>query len=119
MSLGTLLPKHPKRPRRAILDIIRWGFGRRLRFLVHGNSMLPTLKSGISVLVSTTQHPKAEDIVVVMHPQKIDLVLIKRCVQKTEQGLWLEGDNPEKSTDSRQLGWFPKRDCIGVVTSII
>jgi nickel-type superoxide dismutase maturation protease len=80
--------------------------------------MLPTLKDGLSVFVSEKMVPEVGDIIVVKHPKKEDLVLIKRCIKKTDKGMWIEGDNPENSTDSRQLGWFSEKGCIGVVTSI-
>ena len=43
------------------------------------------------------------------------LRLIKRLKSVEETGLWLLGDNPTESTDSRQLGAVPTNLLIGEV----
>ena len=81
--------------------------------------MYPTLREGLSVLYKPTSDIKINEIVLLYHPQVTELVLIKRCVKKEEQFFWVEGDNPEESTDSRHFGWIPKDKYIGTVTSIL
>ena len=105
--------------RRSLLDIARWVCGRRIRFLVTGDSMHPTLKHDHSVLVDTTSSPSVGNIVVLYHPQNAKMVLIKRCMNITEKDLWVEGDNPEHSTDSRHFGWVSRNSYIGRVSSFL
>ena len=45
--------------------------------------------------------------------------MIKRLRWSDANGFWLEGDNPDKSTDSRQLGWIDPDNLIGVVVGVI
>ena len=118
MYLGTQPNNRPKSLRRSLLDIIRWGCGRRSRFLVRGQSMLPTLLEGHSVLYSPHTRPKENLIILFRHPNQ-DLILIKRCIKVEEDRFWVEGDNPQKSTDSRHFGWVPQNCFIGSVTSLL
>ena len=119
MYPGIQLSNRPKRPRRSLLDIIRWGCGRRSRFLVQGNSMNPTLFNGVSVLYYSKTVIHVEDIILFHHPHKSALVLIKRCIKREENQFWAEGDNPRESNDSRHFGWVPQNCYIGTVTSIL
>ena len=119
MYPGTQPSNRPKRMRRALLDIIRWGCGRRSRFLVQGNSMYPTLFDGLSVLYHNKATIHVGDIILFHHPQKEDLVLIKRCTNVKDDLFWAEGDNPKESTDSRSFGWVPHTCYIGTVTSVL
>jgi nickel-type superoxide dismutase maturation protease len=52
---------------------------------------------------------------VACHPQRSELRLIKRLSRWDSTGLWLLGDNPTESTDSRQLGAVPTNLLIGEV----
>ena len=54
-------------------------------------------------------------MVVTWHPQRSELRLIKRLSRLDSIGLWLLGDNPTESTDSRQLGAVPTNLLIGEV----
>ena len=54
-------------------------------------------------------------MVVTWHPQRSKLRLIKRLKSVEGTGLWLLGDNPGESTDSRQLGAVPTSLLIGEV----
>lgn len=119
MFPGTQPSNRRKRPRRSLLDIIRWGIGRRSRFLVKGNSMHPTLFDGVSVLYHQTSKIRAGEIILFYHPNKEGLILIKRCIRQEEDRFWSEGDNPTNSTDSRHFGWIPHHCYIGTVTSIL
>ena len=80
--------------------------------------MQPTLEPGDRVLVkhlgrNTELRPGS--VVVTWHPQRSKLRLIKRLNSVEETGLWLLGDNPGESTDSRQLGAVPISLLIGEV----
>ena len=80
--------------------------------------MQPTLEPGDRVLVRRLGRkpaPSLETVVVTWHPQRNKLRLIKRLKSVEETGLWLLGDNPAESTDSRQLGAVPANLLIGEV----
>ena len=80
--------------------------------------MQPTLEPGDRVLVRRLGRkpaPSLESVVVTWHPQRNKLRLIKRLKSVEETGLWLLGDNPAESTDSRQLGAVPANLLIGEV----
>ena len=83
--------------------------------------MQPTLEPGDRVLVrrlgrkGQKPSPSLESVVVTWHPQRSKLRLIKRLKSVEGTGLWLLGDNPAESTDSRQLGAVPTNLLIGEV----
>ena len=82
--------------------------------------MQPTLEPGDRVLVRRLGQeptPSLGSVVVTWHPQRNKLRLIKRLKSVEETGLWLLGDNPAESTDSRQLGAVPTKLLIGEVVS--
>ena len=80
--------------------------------------MQPSLEPGDRVLVRQLGQkaaPSLGSVVVAWHPQRSDLRLIKRLSRVDSTGLWLLGDNPAESTDSRQLGAVPTNLLIGEV----
>ena len=80
--------------------------------------MQPTLEPGDRVLVRRldgTLTPRLGSVLVTWHPQRSRLRLIKRLNRFDTTGLWLLGDNPLESTDSRQLGPIPASLLIGEV----
>ena len=81
----------PKRPRVYLRRIV-------------GDSMLPTLRHGQLVLFATWLKPKAGDIVMVRHGGREK---IKRIADMDDSSVYLLGDNPAASTDSRQFGRLP------------
>ncbi len=69
--------------------------------------MQPTLQPGDRVLVrrlGSNHTLGVGSVLVTWHPQRSNLRLIKRLNRVDSTGLWLLGDNPAESTDSRQLG---------------
>jgi nickel-type superoxide dismutase maturation protease len=90
---------------------VRFAFG---RLLVHGPSMAPTLRHGDQLLVRRTQAAAPGTIVVVALPDGV--LAVKRLVRRDESGsVWVEGDNPFGSTDSRTLGALPS----GAVSAVV
>ena len=80
--------------------------------------MQPSLEPGDRVLVRRLGRkpaPSLGSVVVTWHPQRSKLRLIKRLSRLESTGLWLLGDNPAESTDSRQLGAVPANLLIGEV----
>lgn len=88
-------------------------------YRVTGNSMLPNLKDGDKVLVKPCESYQIGDIVVAQHPFKQSVVLIKRVSEIHENGLFLVGDNPAESTDSRTLGKISPKDILGKVVHLL
>jgi signal peptidase I len=104
-----------------VLAILLVGAARR-RFSVIkvvGRSMEPTLHEGERLLLLRTAHLSVGDVVVVRGP----VTMIKRVTRvdhasaDTGQGghtrVFLAGDNPAESWDSRQLGAFDVADILG------
>ena len=92
--------------------------GRRLLLRIEGRSMQPTLEPGDRVLIRRLRGkptPIMGSVIVTWHPQRKKLRLIKRLSRLDSEGLWLLGDNPAESTDSRQLGPVPTNLLIGEV----
>ncbi len=97
-------------------DIISLLSGYSQRYRVEGNSMLPTLKNGEEVLVKTGKILQIGDIVVANHPFKQSVIIIKRIEKISTSGkLFLVGDNPSESTDSRNFGEISAEEIIGKV----
>ena len=102
--------------RRSVRDVFFYLLGRRARFLVSGKSMLPTLQPEVSVFVDTQNRGEVGDVVVLRHPHQ-GLILIKRLHKRSEHGVWVLGDNPAESTDSRHFGWVQEERVLGKVRS--
>jgi signal peptidase I len=84
---------------------------------VAGASMRPTLEPGDWALAVRTRRVRRGDVVVVEHPERPGFELVKRVthlrgdVAPDGLGLvdrvWVEGDDPEGSSDSRSFGPLP------------
>ena len=79
---------------------------------VEGLSMAPSFPHGKLVWGWRWQRPKEGDVVIVRHHR---LELIKRIQQIDGDKVFLVGDNPEESTDSRHYGWLPLKSILAVV----
>jgi len=64
--------------------------------------MLPSLEAGQVVIGRQTNDLQVGDVVIVSHD---GLEKIKRIERTSGDLLYLLGDNPARSTDSRQFGW--------------
>ena len=74
--------------------------------------MLPTLAPGEWVIVRRDVAPRAGALVLVRRPGRL---VVKRVVRLAEDGVWVEGDNAEASTDSRTFGPVNAADVLGEV----
>ncbi len=70
---------------------------------VVGSSMQPTYRPGAIVLGLRWMKPRVGSVVVA---ERDGREIIKRVGDIGAQGLYLLGDNPPESTDSRVYGWF-------------
>jgi signal peptidase I len=97
---------------------------------VSGDSMLPTLKSGDVAIIKKLilNNLKSGDIVVIKTPDYGDYkshLAIKRikrvkcdALSKSICQVWVEGDNPAVSFDSRYYGWIDSDKIIGRVIKV-
>jgi signal peptidase I len=89
----------------------RW---RPFRIEVSGPSMRPTLEPGDWAIAIAAERVRPGDVVVVEHPERRGFEMVKRVVSPPDarspdgidpaDGVWVEGDEPSSSTDSRSLG---------------
>jgi nickel-type superoxide dismutase maturation protease len=90
----------------------RWWRGRFRAYLVEGDSMLPALAAGDYVLVDLADYrkrpPRPDDVVLARDPRDPSRSLVKRVQWLEPDGsVWVLGDNPARSTDSRTFGAIP------------
>ena len=78
--------------------------------------MWPTLRDGDCVEAVEGPTPVAGDIVVARHPMK-QMTVIKRVKRILQDGLFIEGDNPDPigSEDSHNFGPIPHSSIIAVI----
>lgn len=79
---------------------------------IEGLSMMPSFHHGKIIFGFRFRRPQIGDVVIVRHHR---LEIIKRVDQLHNGQVYLLGDNPEESTDSRQFGWLPVSSIIAVV----
>ncbi|MGD1896543.1 MAG: nickel-type superoxide dismutase maturation protease [Phormidesmis sp.] len=107
--------------RRDWKEIGLWTLGKRWRFHVTGNSMLPTLRAGEDVLVtpiSRTAKIFPGEIVVCRHPLKPKIRMIKRVTEAFYDGsCYVLSDNASEGSDSRTFGVIGRELILGRVTS--
>jgi nickel-type superoxide dismutase maturation protease len=100
-------------------DIFGLLFNYSKRYRVEGNSMLPTLQDGDEVLVKPSQSYRIGDVIVAKHPFR-KTPMIKRVTEISTGGkLFLRGDNPAESSDSRTFGGIAEKDILGKVECVI
>ena len=89
-----------------------------IKYVIKGNSMFPTLRSGDKIFVNRIAYilskPKIDDIVAVKDPRDRK-VLIKRIKKIDNAKFFILGDNKTHSTDSREFGMIEKKDIIGKI----
>ena len=96
-----------------------WILRQEKRFRIHGQSMEPTLRHGQEVLVTkfkSRMSPKPGQLLLVRHPMRTDITMIKRCIEVLEDRVSVRGDNPNASTDSRDFGPVPAELILGYVS---
>jgi nickel-type superoxide dismutase maturation protease len=80
-----------------------WGIA-----VVSGTSMQPHLYAGDCVVIHRGNRARAGDVVLVRRPDRGELLVVKRVRDVLSDGrLWLAGDNPAESDDSRVFGAVP------------
>ncbi|MEV0275254.1 nickel-type superoxide dismutase maturation protease [Streptomyces sp. NPDC050610] len=74
---------------------------------VYNPSMVPTLNPGDHLVVQYGAPVRPGDVVLMRHPFRQDLLIVKRAVERREGGWWVLGDNPYVENDSREFGAVP------------
>ena len=73
--------------------------------LVHGPSMVPTLRAGDALIVRRgADRVRAGDVVVAEFRSRPGLLVVKRAIEQRDGGWWLIGDNAFVTDDSRAHG---------------
>lgn len=98
------LPKFFGKPRRNKRVFIR---------RVAGESMLPALKPGQIIFALKTRKIRPGDIVIIQHN---GLEKTKRVKYVQDDKVFVLGDNPVKSTDSRAFGLIARENILAKVT---
>jgi len=103
-----------------VKDWILWACGKRNRVRIEGDSMAPTLRPEDHVLIDPTGYsrrpPRVGDVVLTKHPFQSDVLLVKRIASIDATGrLFVIGDNPDESSDSRSFGSLRTDAVIGKV----
>ena len=93
---------------------------RRRRYRVAGDSMYPLLRDGDEIEVDLDAYrggaPEPGDVVLARHPFKRGVELVKRVLRIEEDGrVFLVGDDPHESRDSRGFGALPPGHVLGRV----
>jgi nickel-type superoxide dismutase maturation protease len=90
------------------------------KYTISGNSMFPTLKAGSTVLVYKYffSKPKLRDIIAACDPRD-GKTIIKRVTKIENNRYFVQGDNKQASTDSRNFGSLDKNDIIGKVIFVL
>ncbi len=84
----------------------------RSRIVVRGPSMAPTLLAGDVLLTVPVHGPIRRlltpgSVVLLTDPQDETHLVVKRIIAVQDDRVWVEGDDPTHSTDSRRWGWVP------------
>ncbi len=100
---------NPELPDTSYREFLLLILRKRKRFRVTGKSMQPLLEPGEEILINPNAYlqslPQVNDIVVVTHPNKPNLKIVKRIVEiRKNNTYFIQGDNLRQSTDSRSFG---------------
>ena len=78
------------------------------RAKVTERSMEPALLPGDCLLIRRTRRIRPGQVVVARHPDRPEMLLVKRAARRADGGWWLESDNPGAgAVDSRRFGAVP------------
>ena len=79
------------------------------RAKVTERSMEPALRPGDCLLIRRTRRIRPGQVVVARHPDRPEMLLVKRAARRAGGGWWLESDNPGAgAVDSRRFGAVPR-----------
>lgn len=111
-------PRHPVLWALGGAAMLALAGARRLRTVeVTGDSMLPDLRPGDWLVVRAGARPAPGAVVVAEHPERRDLLIVKRVSHRSGDGWWLESDNQRAlgRRDSWDFGPVPDALIVGRV----
>ncbi len=79
---------------------------------VSGNSMKPSLKTGDIIMVKRRFKINRGNVIII---KLTDREIVKRVADVKKDKVYVLGDNPSESTDSRSLGWLSKNQVVGKI----
>lgn len=82
---------------------------------VAGDSMAPTFMAGDWLVVMWGGVFRRGQVVLVEREDQPGVFLLKRVIGPIEGKIWVEGDNKEASTDSRQWGAISQDEIVATV----
>ncbi|WP_433239314.1 nickel-type superoxide dismutase maturation protease [Actinomadura nitritigenes] len=93
--------------------------GRLRTVAVDGDSMLPALAPGDWLVVLAGVRPRPGDVVIARHPERADVLIVKRVAHRSGTGWWLESDNQRARgrRDSWDFGAVPDGHVLGRVVA--
>jgi len=104
-----------------VIFLILLGFRKYCK--VDGISMEPTILEGDIIIYRPVKSQDEEivqgSLIVINHPLKENIFLIKRVHFVNDDSLDVRGDNQKESTDSRQFGLINKNQLVGTVEIIL
>lgn len=111
----------PTLEKQSFKDLCYCFLGFRKLVKVKGWSMFPQLSEGDTVLVNPYAYkhkcPQAGDLILIKHPYISGVTMIKRVERVESRGrLYVRGDNPKESTDSRAFGLILPDAVLGQIT---
>jgi nickel-type superoxide dismutase maturation protease len=78
------------------------------RAKVTERSMEPALRPGDCLLIRRTRRIRPGQVVIARHPERPEMLLVKRAARQADGGWWLDSDNPGAgAVDSRRFGAVP------------
>ena len=69
------------------------------RVRIVGPSMAPAMLKDEWWVVRRTSRVRPGDVALMTHPDRPDLLIVKRLVRREDGGWWVLGDNPDASDD--------------------
>ncbi|TYB46833.1 S24 family peptidase [Actinomadura chibensis] len=114
-------PRHPERWLLAGAAVAAFAAARRTLVAVEvtGESMLPGLCPGDWLIVRAGARPVPGDLVVALHPERGQPLIVKRATHRSRDGWWLESDNQAAPgrRDSWDFGAVPDALVLGPVVA--
>lgn len=83
------------------------------RLLDHLPFVGKQISNGVNRMSYLFSRPRVGQLIVLKDPMHSSLLILKRITAVQDSFLWVEGDNKEKSIDSRHFGWVGKEYIIG------
>ncbi len=106
-----------------LISLLFLVIGLRKHCRVFGDSMLPSLYPGDLLIYKPFNYKnctlKEGYLIIVKHPRKKELLLVKRIFSIKPNGIELRGDNSSESIDSREFGLINYKQIKGIVEHVI